>query len=53
MEKLGFVRTGTMKASYKDMDENDLYKYTYILTKEAFYKNSIGDIVRSQATRHW
>ena len=38
MEKLGFVRTGTMKASYKDMNENDLYKYIYILTKEAFYK---------------
>ena len=36
MEKLGFVRTGTIKASYKDMDENDIYKYTYLLTKEMF-----------------
>ncbi len=36
MEKLGFTRTGTIKASYKDMDENDIYKYTYLLTKEKF-----------------
>ena len=45
MEKLGFVRTGTMKASYKDMDENDLYKYTYTLTKAKFYEkvNSNGN----------
>lgn len=38
MEKLGFSRTGTIKASYKDMDENDIYKYTYLLTKEMFLK---------------
>ena len=36
MEKLGFERNGTIKASYKDMDENDIYKYTYFLTKEMF-----------------
>ncbi len=38
MEKLGFIRTGTIKASYKDMNENDIYKYTYILTKEDYLK---------------
>lgn len=38
MEKLGFIRTGTVKASYKDMNENDIYKYTYILTKEDYLK---------------
>lgn len=36
MEKLGFERNGTIKASYKDMDESDIYKYTYFLTKEMF-----------------
>ena len=39
MEKLGFIRTGTIKASYKDMNENDIYKYTYILTKEDYLKS--------------
>lgn len=36
MQKLGFIRTGTIKASYKDMEEKDIYKYTYLLTKEMF-----------------
>jgi len=36
MEKLGFIRTGIIKASYKDMDENDIYKYTYFMNKEMF-----------------
>lgn len=36
MEKLGFEKTGIIKASYKDMNENELYKYTYLLTKEMF-----------------
>ena len=36
MEKLGFERNSTIKASYKDMDDNDIYKYTYFLTKQMF-----------------
>lgn len=36
MEKLGFVRTGIIKASYKDMEDNDIYKYTYFLNKSMF-----------------
>ena len=31
-----FLKNGAIKASYKDMDENDIYKYTYFLTKEMF-----------------
>ena len=38
MEKLGFKRTGLVKATYKDMDENDIYKYSYLLTKDMFLK---------------
>lgn len=30
------MKNGAIKASYKDMDENDIYKYTYFLTKEMF-----------------
>lgn len=41
MEKLGFARTGIIKASYKDMDENELYKCTYVLTKEMFIKKCV------------
>jgi len=39
MEKLGFVKTGTIKAGYKDMDENDIYKYTLYCTKDMFLEN--------------
>ena len=28
------MKNGAIKTSYKDMDENDIYKYTYFLTKE-------------------
>ena len=36
LEKLGFIRDGMFKASYKDNNENDIYKYTYYLTKDMF-----------------
>ena len=36
MEKLGFSRTGIIKANYKDMNENDIYKYSYVLTKDMY-----------------
>lgn len=36
LEKLGFIRDGMFKASYKDNNEKDIYKYTYYLTKDMF-----------------
>ena len=30
------MKNGAIKASYRDMNENDIYKYTYFLTKEMF-----------------
>jgi len=36
MEKLGFKRTGIIKASYKDMNDNDIYKYVYYLTSDIY-----------------
>ena len=49
MEKLGFVRTGKVKASYKDMDDNDIYKYTYYLTKEMF-EEKLKELDRTTTT---
>lgn len=36
LEKLGFIRDGMFKASYKDNNEKNIYKYTYYLTKDMF-----------------
>lgn len=50
MEKLGFVRTGMVKATYKDMDDNDIYKYNYYLTKEMF-EEKLKELDRDNVAR--